>query len=81
MPEVRVVRDTGRQPVHASREEGGMTPFYVCSNGHDEVRWAWVAGPNCWYCRREGLPAHALVIESNLMRVDDELSDGIAVRV
>jgi len=48
-----------------------VSPFYVCANGHDEVRWAWVGGEWCWHCGAAGRPAHAIVITSTLLRLDD----------
>ena len=49
-----------------------MTPFYTCQNLHDEVRWAWVAGEYCWCCGAPGRPAHAIVITSVRVSLDDD---------
>jgi len=48
--------------------------YYVCSAGHDEVRWAKAGGPYCWipWCGAAGRPARALTITSGLMHVDDD---------
>jgi hypothetical protein len=51
---------------------GEVSPFYVCDKLHDEVRWAWTAGEYCWICGAVGRPAHAIVITSTLLTLDDD---------
>ena len=49
-----------------------MSPYLACDHGHDEVRWAWTGGYNCWFCGSPGRKAYGLTITSTLLRIDDD---------
>jgi hypothetical protein len=53
-----------------------MTPFYRCSDGHDEVRWSWVDGRHCWHCGKLGHGSVSYTItssEEHIRAIDDAL--------